>query len=194
MFWSWSAPGDRQRPRTHYFRYFLRCRHHREQRGQCGVVEGPRKSLPEGFVSEMGETEHNKTKRQQRWMRSQAPAFGAAAFDCNQLQSYKVCCVGATFPFVPLEVSLCPDARSKVPCKQVLCGPAAGPWYTQKGNGVQKLEPPETLPEGQMAAAGSSNGSPRSAAMGALKAEENWLSAVAGPKPGCWRLLFLDSG
>lgn len=87
---------------------------HREQPGQCGVVEGPRKSSSEGFLSEMGETKHNQTKRQRRWMRSQAPAFGAAAFDCNQLRSYKVCCVGATFPFVPLEASLCPLASFHV--------------------------------------------------------------------------------
>lgn len=103
----------------------------------------------------------------------------------------------ATFPFVPSEASLCPlasDARSRVPCKRELCGPAAGPWYKQKGNGVPKLEPTETLPEGQTVVAGSSNGSPRSAAMGALKAEENPHSAVVEPKPGRWRLLFSDSG
>lgn len=42
----------------------------------------------------------------------------------------------------------------------------AGPWYMKKGNDVPRREPPETLGEGQMAAAGSSDRALRSAATG----------------------------
>lgn len=73
--WSWST-GHGQRPRTQYFRYFLRYRLHREQRAVRDGRRAEKVIFRAGFVSEMGETKQNKAKSQQRWMRSQAPAFG----------------------------------------------------------------------------------------------------------------------
>lgn len=112
----------------------------------------------------------NKTKSPQGWMQPGIGICGSGSgFQLQPSSELLSPLCGRRFPLCDLgglSLSASSDTRSRVPWRRVICGPTAGPWYTQKGNGVLRPEPPEALREGQMAAAGSSDRGPRSAAKG----------------------------